>query len=656
MLRSGVMLLVCILLIPFLAGAEEITLVKRARRAEPAESSPYTVRPGDTLWKILAQTQNARYNDFPYLYRKFRELNPNITDLNHIVSGQKIIVPHIPGRGKGFSVQAASEDTYVIKKGQHLAMILREVYGLPDDLIFNEYLNLIKELNPEIHDLNIVEAGQKIRMPDVKQAPNPANRNYGAQVSGDTGRRPNHLLHELIEQKVYELTQQRKAAEREALGEGEQTPEDQEFTVSILEGMRKKRASASDVREETKAPSAVQAPPPVHAKASGKEPVKKSSPKQKPDALGKRIPGAQVDKKPDERARAGGPRGREKGDLILDPRDGEVGGSAPLDAGTKKSGISRIVKNTLLPALTRMGGRQNDQGTYFMPMAGGSSVSIDTSEIPVMELDTGMRIILDMNSKISPEIRDILEQTFPTCRIISGPPEGLEHLMDRVLNVSGYFSVNKDASPLLVGEEEKIRFFGKWIVYKDYSRQNVFVINILSDEEHHTPEPIRSYASRFGIDLIEMGGRPDVSPEAPGGRLLELEHSYPRLLDLLGVSYEKDKELELVSLDALRIAYKAPLLVNTVILTGEMPDKTMHELLTKRGYTVVHTGTEAMEHVLDILGIVKQGPPVKAVVAHNRTELELPAVQVGDIVILGTPLDRDIAQYLVSTGMKIAMW
>ncbi|HNR50910.1 MAG TPA: LysM peptidoglycan-binding domain-containing protein, partial [Deltaproteobacteria bacterium] len=171
MLRSGVMLLVCILLIPFLAGAEEITLVKRARRAEPAESSPYTVRPGDTLWKILAQTQNARYNDFPYLYRKFRELNPNITDLNHIVSGQKIIVPHIPGRGKGFSVQAASEDTYVIKKGQHLAMILREVYGLPDDLIFNEYLNLIKELNPEIHDLNIVEAGQKIRMPDVKQAP-----------------------------------------------------------------------------------------------------------------------------------------------------------------------------------------------------------------------------------------------------------------------------------------------------------------------------------------------------------------------------------------------------------------------------------------------------------------------------------------------------
>ena len=41
---------------------------------------------------------------------------------------------------------------------------------------------------------------------------------------------------------------------------------------------------------------------------------------------------------------------------------------------------------------------------------------------------------------------------------------------------------------------------------------------------------------------------------------------------------------------------------------------------------------------------------------YKRQELELPAVQVGDIVILGTPLDRDIAQYLVSTGMKIAMW
>ena len=66
-----------------------------------------------------------------------------------------------------------------------------------------------------------------------------------------------------------------------------------------------------------------------------------------------------------------------------------------------------------------------------MPMAGGSSVSIDTSEIPVIELDTGMRVILDMNSRISPEVKDILEQAFPTCRIISGPHEGLESLMDR---------------------------------------------------------------------------------------------------------------------------------------------------------------------------------------------------------------------------------
>jgi hypothetical protein len=652
---------------PCLAEAEEITLVKRAHRMEPAESFQYTVKPGDTLWKILVQTQDVRYDDFSYLYRKFRELNPEITDLDHIVTGQRIIVPHVSGHGEEFSVQAASEDVYVIKKGQHLAMILRQVYGLPDDLIFNEYLNLIQELNPEIDNLNLVEAGQKIRMPEVKEVVSAARRAKEAQppeakaADGGTGR-PDQLLHELIEQKVYELTQQQKAAEKQAgteqgkseLREIEQKPEAPAPVASILESSRKKRELPPEIEKENNPLPVAQAAPPVKMKASVKkknvpeEMSAKAVSKQKPSGRGDRVPGERAAKKPDvfaEVDRSTGTDEREEGT-----------GSAAHDGGPKNAGIPGIVKNILLPALTTMGGRQQDRGTYFMPMAGGSSVSIDTSEIPVMELDTGMRIILDVNSRISPEIKDILEQAFPACRIISGPPEGLEHLMDRVLNVAGYFSVNKDASPLLVGEEEKIRFFGKWIVYKDYSRQNVFVVNLLSDEEHQTPESIRKYASRFGIDLIEMGGRPGVSRETSGGSLTQLDHSYQKLLDLVGVDYERDRELELVSLDALRIVYKAPLLRNMIILAEEMPDKTMSELLTKRGYTVVHTKTETLEHVLDLLGIQKQGPPVKTVVAQNRTELELPAVQVGEVTILSSHLDADIARYLASRGMKIAIW
>ena len=229
--------------------------------------------------------------------------------------------------------------------------------------------------------------------------------------------------------------------------------------------------------------------------------------------------------------------------------------------------------------------------------------------------------------------------------------------MDRILDVPGYFSINKDAGPLIVGEEEKVRFSGMWIVYKAFSRRNVFVINILGDRDRQTPEPIRKYASRIGIDLIEMGGMPWSFPKEPGGGPIELKGSYGKLFDLLGIAYERDQELTLVSLDALKISYKAPLLYQEkIILTDELPDETMSDLLAQKGYTVIHAVREPLEAVLDKLGIERQGPPVRAVVADKRAELELPAVRVGEHGILHSPFDAENASYLAAPGMQLSEW
>ena len=691
--RAGLLALVFLLLMPLSAPAEEITLVKHASRAEPAGFTRYTVQSGDTLWKILMRTQNARSSDLPYLYRKFRELNPGITNLNYIMAGQKISVPHLPGgEERDLSVEAAPEDVYVIKKGQHLAMILREVYGLSDKRIFNEYLDLIKELNPEIEDLDVVEIGQKIRMPEIRKDPAAPKTTAGSRepgktvFGGDMSRRPDVLLHELIEEKVDEMTRRRQAAERgqteepEVTGPGreEQADRGRGSAASILEVSRRSRQAPEEVIRNEASPLPAQTPLPgteMIFEEKEKAPEKKPAPakkrdigrvpKEAPAPERRSAPPAAVQGPPpvaaakdlEKRAAAGTPPGMEEAAEQGAPAGTGVA-AAQAEGGDRKDSVAaRLVRKTLLPALTRMGGRQKDQGTYFMPMAGGSSISIDTTEIPVIELDTGMRVILDINDRISPDVRTILEQAFPSCRIISGRPEGLESLMDRILDVAGYFSINKDAGPLLVGEEEKVRFSGKWIVYKDFSRRNVFVINLLDDHDQQTPDPIRHYASRFGIDLIEMGGKPWSFPKEPVGSLIELNGSYGKLFDLLGTAYERDRELTLVSIDALKISYKAPLLYQgKIILAEELPDNTMSDLLAQKGFTVIHTAQEPLETVLDKLGIERQGPPVKTVVADRRAELELPALQVGGLVVLLCPLDADIASYLASTGMKIALW
>jgi len=570
------MLVVAFIVCSTLVLAADIVLVKHARRSQSPQSTQYVIREGETLEDILTRVYGAKKEDLPSLYARFRQENPRITNLDLIPAGSKVSIP-LPGmksivpmnRKKAsvaLQVKQVSPQEYVIKQGQHLAMILREVYGIPDELIFDEYLNLIKELNPEIGDPNHVVPGQKIRLPDIKQV----------------------------------------------IAAAKQT-----------QNQMKEPELATTDNYQAEAPAS---PPAVPLNAQERENIVQGAVKPEPQGI------------------TGGSAQR---------RDEESGTGSKAKTA---SSASQTIRGTVLPALERMGGNQKNQGTYFMPMSGGTSISMDTNEIPVIELDTGKKIIFDSKGMITPEVKGYIEKAFPSFKVISESPASLEDLMDKVLSVSGYFSINKGTSPLIVGEEEKVRFFGKWIVYKEYTRQNVFVINLLKDDEHRTPVPIQKYAGHFGIDLIEMGGRDPADVSKTPDVVKTMDHSYRALFTHLGVTYEADREIDLISGSVVRVAYRAPLLVGKVILTETMPDQTTAAMLTKQSYVLLNTSNEPVDAVLKAVGVKVDGPPVKVVVAQGRTELEIPALQVEKHIIVTRPIDHGIATYIASGGMDVLIW
>ncbi|HDP24438.1 MAG TPA: LysM peptidoglycan-binding domain-containing protein [Deltaproteobacteria bacterium] len=586
---------VCLLFLTISPGAaEEFTLVKRATKPEVTATASYTVKTGDTLWKILMDDFGAKAEDLPYFYEKIREANPEIEDLNRILVGQKILIPEVMHTDRGFMVKPAAPEVYVIKQGQHIAMILREIYGIDDRQIFTEYLDLVKELNPHLDNIDHVIPGQRVRIPEIREVHSALKRQ--PEVRPDAV--PGTWVTEPEQRSVM-------------LSEGsppEVIPESEEKLV------REEEKQAEDLEEQPRVPSE-------------QEPPRESPPRQEAMEAVTPDPGKEMPSGEHISAEGRGSRASEK-----------------------------LIKDSVIPALKDMGGRQKDQGSYFMPMAGGSSITIDTNEIPVIELDTGKRIVFDIQGKISPEIGELMEQAFPSFKVVSGPAENLEALMDQVLHVSGYFSVNRDASPLLIGEEEKVKLFGKWIVYKEYSRRSVFVINLLSGQDDQTPRPIRTYASRFGIDIIELGGRKKQPAPAPGGRLTALKGSYTALFDHLGIPYEQDREIELVASEPVRIVYNAPILSGNVILAETMPEESIVSFLKKRGYRIRKIDVNDLEAVLQDLGMVFTGPPVYLTVAKGRTEIELPALQVGSSIILTRAIDSDIATYLASAGKDVIFW
>jgi len=599
------------------AFAQDITLVKHAKRPRPSQpvqapqpAKQYVIREGDTLHDVLIKAYGAKIADLPALYSKFRKENPWIQDLNYIQAGTKVAIPSLnshPAQNLAdksgsdeLQVRQVSSDLYVVKQGQHLGQILRKVYGIPNDLIFREYLALVMEKNPEIIDPNHIVAGQRLKLPSMKEVLAAARTANGSTAAASGP-----------------------AAEVQA-STSPVPPAEAQAGASPVHSAPPAPVQAAPARPAPSNKGTVIQPPAEQAHAGDTVPAGVPAAARRP-----------VNNQPDV----------QEANKAVRP-EGEKGAS---------DRVVQTVRGKVIPAFERMGGKQKTQGTYFMPMPGGGSISVNTNEIPVMELDTGRKIIFDTNGKITPEMKAFIEKAFPSFKVVSGNSANLEEIMDRVLNVSGFFSINKDAAPLLVGEEEKLRFIGKWVVYKDFSRRNIFVINILKAEESRTPTIIRNYAGHFGIDLIELGGR----EPAAGGRAdtaKPLNRSYKALLNRLKIDYASDAELELISSGSIRIAYKAPILAGKVILTDTMPDPTMLTLLAKQSYTVVNTRNEPVDAVLMKLGLKPDGPPVKMTVAAGRTELEVPAFRVGNYCILKASIDRGIAAYLASTGMEVLIW
>lgn len=154
-------------------------VIKKYKMGE-VQAEPYTVRKGDSLWKILIDNYGVKRKQFYFFCRITKSLNPDLKDAHEIVPNQVLLIPfkyvtHFKIAKKEFrsvlldvlssqSSQITTEE-YTFSKGEYVAQVLRYMYNVPDDLIFNRYLNLVKQLNPDIRDINLVKPDQRIILP-----------------------------------------------------------------------------------------------------------------------------------------------------------------------------------------------------------------------------------------------------------------------------------------------------------------------------------------------------------------------------------------------------------------------------------------------------------------------------------------------------------
>lgn len=206
--RLCLALFLCLLFCP-VQGASEAPPKLIFKKQLPLNSDQglfrYTVDKGEYVYSIL-RSFDVPEGRLPLMAQKLKRLNPHIKDLDRIEPGAQLNLPQsirndgsAPAGRKARSEPDRQADPpdpsdveplpYTVAKGDYLSKILREKLELPDRLIFDEYIDLFKKLNPDIENINALEVGQRVRLPAPSGHPSLAEARQAA-AAGQQKRKP----------------------------------------------------------------------------------------------------------------------------------------------------------------------------------------------------------------------------------------------------------------------------------------------------------------------------------------------------------------------------------------------------------------------------------------------------------------------------------
>jgi hypothetical protein len=160
------------------------TIVARQYKGKDIEGDEREVRPGDSLWRILVQEKGIEENRFKEYVVLIRGLNPSLKTPDVIRVGDKIFIPVNPSEALG--LQSSTEPAmrvvksslgqrkttdYIVKPGDHLYQIIRSHLGIQEERRVAQYFALVKDLNPQKTNWDILEKGETIRLPAADGEP-----------------------------------------------------------------------------------------------------------------------------------------------------------------------------------------------------------------------------------------------------------------------------------------------------------------------------------------------------------------------------------------------------------------------------------------------------------------------------------------------------
>jgi len=395
---------------------------------------------------------------------------------------------------------------HTVRPGEHLWKILRDEYQMSDSRIAF-YCRIAKDVNKKVPDLNLLVPDQHILIPYKYVGPGPA----GILPERGSGTDATHVV---------------RAGEHfgSIMRSRYQLPDHVLFSQQALRRFRQANPGLMDVNLleqgqtitipaalfEAGIPAAEQAAP-----LPSRPPVRAAEPD---------VPAP---------APAGAPQ--------QDP-----GGTAAADAALR--GVLATVTRSL-------GGTDNSTGSQTVDLPGSGTLTLDHAQYPVYAFPGGKKIVLDIGSTLPSDVRQVIASSWQDTEVLAVHDRAdLEAILDKVLDASGFYRVEKQGAYIMRRDDIQISISGQWIIFKDKMMKSVVIVNLVDPDESTVPAAFKSYLEDLGLKMVDV--RPGLSSAAQGQhKAAEPGQEIPAqpaiagsgsaaaadiVLDMLGITCEKE--------------------------------------------------------------------------------------------------------------------
>jgi hypothetical protein len=509
-------------------------------------------------------------------------------------------------------------ETHVVKQGDRLWQLLREK-GLLDRKDLPEILSMLKRLNKDLQNLNMIQPGEKIIIP-LKIVP----------LSG--------------------------AARAERMEAPVKT------TPKVLQDLDLENYTVRPGDSLTRVVSSRYGVPSDYLYGEYLQAIKRLNPAIKD--LNRIYPGQTI------RLPIYSPQ-QVRSPIIKKPERTEARGpeTHPILVGIKEVFLA-------------IGEEWVQTGQHFIPLPSGGQVDLKADSFPLLNLRNGRRIIIDQKNQLPEQMTQLIESSWGQYRVVHlVDGDDLKAALERVLVACDYPRLVRNGEPFEIDGPIGVKIRADWIVVlsdkPSETAPGTIVINLNQAQAAETPWMVRDYLKTLGIKVIDHPGSGS-TPQGVGVVEAARVESEPKvlietLLSLLGRTFSRDLDIPVFTNQAadLRMTVRADFFLKRgerdAIIDLSGFDKTVVSFLQSHDFLVLSLGGETapMELVrktLGFLGIPFDGGPLTLAASESTPEkgiqLIIPGVTFQDgvgnkVFMTSRPIPDEIAAFMSGRQYRI---